>query len=221
MKQAAFLGIAIAAGCLLGANTLSAVCNNGLANGNTACGDTTIAFTASGGFEDGATLSGILDIDITLGSVTGGDLTIVGGDVGSAGVTFTGSPSPAGSFASNTTWNDVEFQAANAADTYILSLSLDLSNQNNTGSLLGYAGGNLCTTADNCNNGSGTNYLSSYSISPVLQPCQPGTCPTGQLPGDPNLTSGTLSTGTPEPSSFLLMAAPALWFGIRRRRRRT
>lgn len=205
----------------MGANTLFAVpcaSDNPVGVTYSICGpvDTIIDFTAAGMFDDGATLSGTLDIDITSGSVTYGDLSIAGGDIGSTPETFAGSPSPAGSFANNTTWAGVQFESGDS--DYQLTLDIDLSQQSNTSSLQGYSGGNLCfanlpdETTGNCTNAQGGYFVSSYSYNgpPIGQ--------LGELPGDPNLVSGTLAT--PEPSSFLLMAVPGLWFGIRRIRRR-
>ena len=98
----------------------------------------------------------------------------------------------------------------------LLTLDIDLSQQSSQSSLQGYSGGNLCfailpdETTGSCTNASGGYFISSYVYNGPLQ----------QETGDPDLTSGTLSTGTPEPSSFLLLSAPALWFGIRRMKRR-
>lgn len=202
MRSAVFLALAIGASCLV--NPLLA---------STTCQPDTVDFTASGTFDDSATLSGNLDIDIGCGLVTGGDLSIVGSDtstpvtggVGSGSETFTDLVN-AGAFSANATWVGVQFDSTD--DDYVLSLSIDLSAQTNTSSLVGYAGGNLCSTS----------LTSACTFESELGPAQ---YVSSYGPTDPNLTSGTLSAGTPEPSSFLLMAAPILCLGIRRMRRRS
>lgn len=210
MKSSVVLGFAVTASLMFTQSAFSAVCATDAPAGTSADSicviDTVIDFTASGTFSDGATLGGFLDIDVTSGLVDSGDLTVSGGNLGGSTETFVSfDDNETGSYAANTTWNDVGFISED--ENYFLTLDLDLTGQTSTTSLVGYAGGALCTTADNCNNGSGTDYISSYSEN---------------LSQDPDLVSGTLSnsSATPEPSSLLLMAAPALWFGIRRVRRR-
>lgn len=141
MRQSAFLAVALAGGCFIGTNHLSAaVCNlDGTANDSVCTVDTVIDFTAEGTFDDGATLSGVLDIDVTAGSIAGEDLSIVGGNLGSTAQTFTGSPSNEGAVAPSG-W-DVDFLNAGG---YELALTIDLSAQPNQNSLVGYSGGNLC-----------------------------------------------------------------------------
>lgn len=194
MKTAVLLTLAVAAGCLVSADSLMA---------NTGCQSDYVDFTAAGSFSDGSTLSGNLDIDVGCDFVHSGDLSVVGNHIN---VTFAGTPYYEGAPEPNTTWGPIEFFSGD----YELSLSLDLSAQTNTSNLRGYTGGNLCTTADDCSNASGGYFVSNYVLNQQGQGQQPA--------GDPSLTSGSLSSA-PEPSSFLLIAASLFWFGIRRQRR--
>jgi hypothetical protein len=66
-----------------------------------------------------------------------------------------------------------------------------------TNTLVGYAGGPLCFNDGNSSNCGA--YATSYQVN-----------------ADPNLNGGSLSAA-PEPSSFLLMAGPVVWFAGRRR----
>lgn len=188
MRSALLIGLAMAAICLIGVSPLSA---------KPTCQSDIVDFTAAGTFANGSALSGNLDIDIGCGLLESEDLS-----VSDFGVPFTDAGTAG--FESNSTWGPIGF----AEGAWTLSVSIDLSGQTNTNSLIGYLGGNLCTSADNCNNGSGTDYVTTV-------------IPPGQFPGFA-LTSGTLTNpnATPEPSSFLLMVVPGLWFAFRGMRRR-
>lgn len=191
MKSAVLFAIAAGASCIAGAGPLSAR--------PTTCQSDVVDFTAAGTFSDGASLSGNLDIDVGCGIVTGADLT----DSDFSFFQFNGDGGDGG-YESNSTWGPLDF----AGGAVTLTLSIDLSGQTSSNSLVGYVGGNLCTSAGNCNNGSGADYISQF-----IFPGQDGI----------DLTSGTLTNpnATPEPSAFLLIAAPALWFSLRRRHRPT
>jgi hypothetical protein len=150
-----------------------------------------ITFTVSGVFDDTSTLTGTLDIDVVTGIVTGGDLTIstVGefNHLSSGGFGVFNFDSQGDNL-----WYSVDLTAsAEQTDPYI-QLALLLGP--NT-SLIGYEGGALCGDANvDC-----AGFMSNYSGTPVL------------------LQSGSVAVPTPEPASFLLLAAPAVWTIFRRR----
>jgi len=142
--------------------------------------------------------SGTLTIDTIDGTVLTGDLFV--GSVGEFNdMVFGGS---AVNFSSTDTpdyvWAGVNFRSLDAGlSNATLQLDIYLGATN---SLVGYSGGPLCVNEGDFSGNCG-NYLSSY-----------------QLTADPDLISGSLSAaGAPEPSSFLLMAGPVIWFGGRRR----
>jgi hypothetical protein len=176
-----------------------------------------VTFTASGTFADGASLGGTLIINTGTGVVesNGLDLTVTGGEAGTPGLTFAFLEN---SFdnqydASDNFWEiilssnaggiEAEGISESVSDSATLELTIPLGSGT---TLVGYAGGSLCTDPGTCVNG---NVYSDYTL--PAPPLQQGT--------DPVLTSGALAvSGAPEPSSILLLAVPAVWL-IRRQRR--
>jgi hypothetical protein len=194
-------------------------------NGSTVGGNSNPqTFTATGTFGDGSTLSGSLTIDTGVGSVLSGDLFVtppiletlqgVSGAQGATPYEFN-SLEFGGAFVNlggNNVWDSVDFGDPSLPSAG-LQLDLYLPGQS---SLVGYAGGALCTfsfeTGGPC--GTGGAYFTNYSLFPSQLP---------QINGL-DTPSGVLAVGeldiasAPEPASLLLLAGPALWV-IRRQRR--
>jgi len=137
--------------------------------------DTTVQFAASGTFADDSTLSGIFSVDVTTGVVTSADLAW--SDVGSAFTTIEPETTLDG-FA--------ELVVENAAGNFI-----GLAFQ--SASLIGYSGGSLCSTADNCLG------------SPIIAFVESDAELMLESPSPDLLTSGSV-VATPEPSSLLLLS---------------
>ena len=158
-------------------------------------------FNVSGTFEGGDTLGGTITIDTTgsLG-ILSEDLTV---DPAVITYTFNGLNEGSGvqSFSNSGTFfydNAVFF------GNLISELNLDIYLGGTNGFAV-YTGGDLCSDDRFCGGAE-----TGFSINV-----------TTQLPGDPPLVSGTLSSATPEPSTALLaIGGGAAVLALRRRKRR-
>jgi len=163
-------------------------------------------FTVSGTFSNSSVLSGTLEINLASP-----------GTIVSAGTDLYISSLPGETFTSPTSGSDVVdgngdniWANVGLTDGEGDTLNLDLFLGTAT-SLIGYTGGALCDSTDNCT----SSYVSSYTFNQVE-----GQLP-GELVGSQNvtkpLTVGNLSPA-PEPASFVLLAVPAVWAIARKRR---
>lgn len=173
-----------------------------------------VTFSATGTFNDGASLGGTLVINTGTGIVesNGLDLTVMGGEAGSPGLVFdtlTGS-----SVTSDGTDN---VAIINAIDSARIGPSLQMEiNIGGAENLIGFTGGTLCYVPADFPTGfpSGDNCNSDFSSYNIILGCE---C---AVQGDPQLTGGSVAPSAPEPASWLLLAAPALLL-IRRQLRKS
>jgi hypothetical protein len=158
-------------------------------------------FNVSGTFEGGDTLAGTINIDTTGSSgILSEDLTVDPVVV----YTFTGANDGTGiqSFSNGSSPNfyDNAVFFGNSNSELVLDIFLG-----GTNSFVGYTGGALCSDGQFCGGAE-----SSFALNVNTQE-----------PGDPPLSSGTLSSATPEPSSALLaIGGGAAVLALRRRKRR-
>jgi hypothetical protein len=179
-----------------------------------------VTFTASGTFNDGASLGGTLVINTTTGVVesNGLDLTVVGGDAGSPGLVFDTST---GIFIESDGTDNLAF--LNASDSADIGPHLELEiNIGSASSLIGFAGGPLCyvpagypagyPAGDNCD----FDYSSYQLFTETEQPVGGAS-----LPAPAQLLGGSVAPATaPEPASLLLLAGPVAML-IRRQLRKS
>jgi hypothetical protein len=182
-----------------------------------------VTFNATGSFNDmtydaldNAVLGGSLVIDNVNGIVEadGLNLTVSGGLAGSPGLVFD-TLVDSGSVFNGT--DNIYYIDAAVSGNPAPSLELDLNLGLNT-DLVGFTGGSLCFVPSDFPTGfpEGNNCGFFYSSYELFSECQ---C-TAQLPGDPQLTGGSMApAAAPEPKSFLLLAGPAVWLLFRQRRK--
>ena len=179
-----------------------------------------VTFTASGSFNDGASLGGTLVIDTATGIVesNGLDLTVVGGNAGSTGLVF---DTLTGSFVFFDGTENLAEINANDSDVAGPHLQLEI-NIGSASSLAGFTGGPLCfvpvgfptgyPTGDNC----GYDY-SQYQLFAETE--QPGIG--ASLPPPAELLGGSVGPASaPEPASLLLLTGPVALL-IRRQLRKS
>jgi hypothetical protein len=182
-----------------------------------------VTFNASGSFDDtnydaldNAVLGGTLAIDNVNGVVEadGLNLTVSGGLAGSPGFVFDTLVDSGSVF--NGTDNIYFIDAAVSGDP-APSLELDLNLGTQT-DLVGFTGAALCFVPSDFPTGfpEGNNCGYFYSTYQLFSECN---C-AAELPGDPELTGGSLTpAAAPEPKSLLLLAGPAVWLIFRQRRK--
>jgi hypothetical protein len=167
-----------------------------------------VTFTATGSFDDGASLGGTLVINTTAGVVesNGLDLTVIGGNAGSPGLVFD-TLDATGVF--NDGVDNLAYLDASDSSESGPGLQLEI-NIGSASSLTGFTGGPLCYVPatfptgypdeDNCGA-----YYSSYQL--FTESEQPGV--SFSRAGPAQLTGGSVSQSTaPEPASLLLLAGP-------------
>jgi hypothetical protein len=159
-------------------------------------------FSVSGTFEGGATLGGTITIDtIGNGGILSEDLTVNPVDIT---YTFNGPNDGTGlqSFSDSGTffYDDALFFGNNNSE---LEFDIYLAGTNG---FAGYTGGALCSDAQFCGGAETSFTVNTRNL---------------ENPGDPPLSSGTLSSATPEPSTALLaIGGGAAVLALRRRKRR-
>ncbi len=181
-----------------------------------------VTFSATGTFDDGASLSGTLVIDTGKGFVesNGLDLSVVGGIAGSPGLVFDTLTSPDNFVFSDGTDNLAYLDASDSSDSGP-GLQLEI-NIGSATSLSGFTGGTFCyvpatfptgyPAEDNC----GSDYSSYQLFTETEQPFGGSS-----LPPPAELLGGSVGPATaPEPASLLLLAGPVALL-IRRQLRKS
>lgn len=156
-----------------------------------------VTFTAAGSFIDGSSLSGTVTIDTATGLLGGADLAVTGIAAHFTQICFQGTWPPAGPFLA-----EFEFENGQATNNLLTFLFPPAS-------VAGYGGGLLCGTSNDPSCFDGTlHYVSSFATK----------LPDNTIPADSfvQLSSGSLTAPTPEPSAAALWAAGLALLAVRR-----
>jgi len=154
--------------------------------------DTFSTFNLTGSLDNGGSVSGTVVLDTTTGLFTGANFMVneVDGFFPS-GLQTTYTNAPVGQVVTGGIF-DAVFRSNRALDAFSLKIP--------DSSLIGYAGGSICSETSFCNNGSGQVFSAFFFV--------------GDTPPDGTATravSGTLApSAVPEPGSLVLLGTGAL-----------